>query len=183
MARSGRKRKQGVDRYPNGQPVRSQAQIEAEAKSVAVEARMRHHGLPKHQAKKADAGSLQGRLAMDGVIDEHDDDALSRFGALYRDYVRAIDGLPDPKAVSLEQRTPGMAAILEDVERSMRVISEWRGLRTVLGRNAFNALEAVVKDEDRPLNRMSFFGGLNLLREHYRLPSRASCGTREMQSG
>ncbi len=177
MARPGRKRRQDVKRYPNQQPVRSLAQIEAETKSVAVEARMRHHGLNKHQAKRPDAGSVQGRLLMDGFLDEYDDDALTRFAQLRRDYMRAIDSPPASISVGLERQDRSFEDLLEDVDQSVRVVSEWNGLRKILGIH-IDAILAVLTESSDPINRMSLRGGLAALRQHYRLPLRESYGTR-----
>lgn len=172
MARPGRKRNKGP-RQPNGQPARLQAQQEAEARSVAVEARMRHHGLNKHQAQQPDAGSVQGRLLMDGVLDDHDDDALTRFAQLRRDYMRAIDSPPASISVGLERQYRGADNLVEDVEQSIRIVSEWRGVRHMLGIH-IDAVLAVVTESSDPINRMSLRCALAALRQHYRLPLRES---------
>src|SRR5690242_7482375 len=70
MARAGRKRKHGVKRQPNGQPVRSQHSMEEDAMSVVIDARRRFYGLGKDNAKSDLAGYVIGRMALKGHFGE-----------------------------------------------------------------------------------------------------------------
>ena len=67
MTRQGRRRKPGA-RQPNGQPARNKAAEEKETMSVAIGARQTVWGLSEADAKRMEAGTVLGRLALDGVL-------------------------------------------------------------------------------------------------------------------
>lgn len=95
----GRKRKEGVERYPGGQIVREKELTEKEKAanvSVVVEARQRVFGIDPKDARSKDAGSAVGRLLLGGVLATEKQakdfaEAAEHFRLARQNYETAID--------------------------------------------------------------------------------------------
>jgi hypothetical protein len=106
--RAGRKRKQGVTRYRDGQI--ATAEREREVVSVAVEARKRHHGATDANARHAEWGDSLGILLKTGQIDERQRAAGDHWIRVYMRY-RRLKGLgsPNPKIAAYAAMIAGMS--------------------------------------------------------------------------
>jgi hypothetical protein len=92
-SRAGRKRKTGIKRQPNGQPYRPPV----DEREVAVDARMRQHGLSKDEATQVLAGYAIGRMALYG-----------HFGAHYQPAIDAVDAYVNAVADYMRIKHPQM---------------------------------------------------------------------------
>ena len=93
----GRKRKPGK-RYPCGKLTKQQ--LEMDAMSTAIEARMRLFGVTSKQAKDERLGTALGRLAFRELISEKQYQAGIAFGELYHRH-QTLMGLPSPSPRSV----------------------------------------------------------------------------------
>jgi len=87
-AKRGRPMIEGVAREPSGRISRA-----APADVVALDARRRHLGLTKEQAKDQKAGSFIGYLNLIGHVDglsDHQYEAATNYNGLHNAYLRAI---------------------------------------------------------------------------------------------
>lgn len=87
---AGRPRKQGVDRYPNGEI--KNHEIEREAMSVAKDARLR-----MYKTDSPFAAYTLGRIFLDGAITETQREAGDTYAAMMARYYRLV-GIPFPSA-------------------------------------------------------------------------------------
>lgn len=94
-SKAGRPRKEGP-REANGQRVRSYVKAESERSAVetAIEARKRVFGMTEAQAKDPDAGSVIGRMRMEGRLSRDQLDAAQRFIEVTNGWQRSIDSKP-----------------------------------------------------------------------------------------
>lgn len=126
----GRKRKPG-NREPNGKPSRriadKQAQRtleEQDAMHVVKSARQRVHGVNVADSGTELAGSVCGRLLLQGLITRPQMDAALAFADTYGTYARVM-GLPrQPKAVAMGLPTSGSGRD-ESPEQYARAKARW----------------------------------------------------------
>ena len=89
--KAGRSREFQVARHPCGQVVRrAPEEREDEIVSIAVKARMQHHGVPADRARDPLMGAALGRHFRSGVITEEQHAAGIRFGIVADAYARAM---------------------------------------------------------------------------------------------
>ena len=86
MAKRGRPKKQGVIREPNGRAARS----EDPPSKLAIEARMKHHGLTIEDAMDQKAGDFIGRLLMAKEIKHRQYRGLEEGRRVVQNYRKAI---------------------------------------------------------------------------------------------
>lgn len=140
--RKGRKRKL-VIRYPSGRPKqRSSAAREADASSVALEARRRVFGLSETDAKHLQAVDMLGRLRLRDEISETQHAAGQRYAEKRAEYHKTMLAKPVPSAGDL-QRQPGFDAS-DGSEESYRL---W--CKRVAA--DFDAMRIALRETDEPL--------------------------------
>lgn len=108
MGKGGRKRRAGK-REPSGKLSRRVVDKQARrtideqsAMQVAKEARQRVFGISEADSATELAGSIVGRLLLQGAISREHFDAAVAFQATYAGFLRAIDAPPSsPKAISI----------------------------------------------------------------------------------
>ena len=93
-AKTGRPRKEGVDRFECGKI--KPAETQKETMSVAIEARERHHG-QKIDVGSPFAGYVLGRIFLDGKITEDQRKAGDEYAETIARYHRLV-GIPFPSA-------------------------------------------------------------------------------------
>lgn len=148
--KGGKPRLQGIERQPNGQPSRKRsvrahldAMTEKEAKSVVIEARHRHTGLPEELLDlgsgdgKPNAGTVHGLMCLRSELTDDQWEDAEHFIGLRTAWLRAIDapGRPiepvDDKGVSdpvryaewcalTRERWANMLACLQEASTAQR---------------------------------------------------------------
>lgn len=187
--RGGRKRKAGK-REPNGKLSRRKDERQArrsidEQANMAVgkEARVRVHGVPAEHAGTDLAGTVCGRLVLQGSISPDHHEAAKAFAATYARYQRAIGSPRQPKAVEIGAATGGGSETDMTPEQCDKARRQWEdAVRALQEANAqhrsatiFAACDyLVLRDEYHP----HLFGdlrlGLNALARHYGLEARTA---------
>lgn len=189
MGRRGPRRKTGIKRQPNGQPLRNReedAKREAMRRdgldkeqqdtiAVAIEARQRVFGLPAPISRDQMAGSAVGRYCLQGIITRTQYDAAVLYLADCEAYSHAIGTPGIPRAVDLnriggkdnhENVTKARAAMV----RYDAMVKAVRAKQTEIGNmgNLFGALDTVIR---RDVQLEHLIGdlriGLNALARHY----------------
>jgi len=158
MGRAGRKRKMG-EREGNGRI--SRALYHEDERKVALDARRRVFGLTKKQAEHELAGTLVGRLALQGYLCPGDAEQIKRgermaqtaveFANLYREYQTVLQGPSEPRTVALERSPVGYPQ--EDLTAYQRaIVSRWEAVYEALApyRLCFDALLDVAVHEEWP---------------------------------
>lgn len=133
MARTGRKRKAGVKREPNGRGQRPTAEAaQQDAMSVAKDYRERVLGVKPAELLNQMAGSFVGRLCMGREISVAQYDAAMTFLEDHRNNAIAIAAPRDPSGMDFN-KVQGGSLGGENVEFYRRATQRWR--------NACNAIQ------------------------------------------
>ncbi len=189
MAKAGRKRKAGK-REANGKLSRRVVDKQARrsideqsAMSVGKEARQRVHGVSAADSGTELAGSVCGRLLLQGSINRQQMDAAIAHQEAYAAFHRAIDAPAQPRAVNIGAATGGSGRDLSP-EQCAKAKKRWKDAKAVLvdldtaqrgAATTYAAIDYIVLQE-RFLPHM--FGdlrlGLNALARHYGLMARAA---------
>ncbi len=184
----GRKRKSGkreasgkLSRRKDDKQVRRSID-EQSAMQVAKEARQRVFGVSPQDSATELAGSVCGRLLLQGSINREQMDAAVAFQETYAAYQRAMDSPPPPRAVNIGGFSSGTPREIS-TEQSIKAKAHWKAACTALSRaneeHRSTALYAacqyvVLRDEFLP----HLFGdlrlALNALSRHYGLLARAA---------
>lgn len=184
MGKAGRKRKAGK-REPNGKLSRRTGDKQARrtideqaAMTVAKEARQRVHGVSAEDSGTELAGTICGRLLLQGSISREHMDAAVAFQQTYAQYQRAVDSPRPPKAVQIGAASGGQVREVSP-EQAAIAIANWRNAKAVLvnvdiegrGTSLANAACDYIVLQERFLPHL--FGdlrlGLNALARHYGL--------------
>lgn len=188
MSRGGRKRKQGK-REPSGKLSRRTAERQARrttdeqsAMQVAKEARQRVFGVRVADSGTELAGTICGRLLLQGSINRAQLDAATALQETYAAYQRAVDSPPPPRAVNIGGFSSGSASEMSP-ERAAKAKADWENACRALSRaneeHRTTALYAaclyvVLREQFLP----HLFGdlrlALNALARHYGLLARAA---------
>lgn len=174
-----------LSRDPEERKARELAAIDAEAwdaMHVAIQARVRVHGVPLERAKGQNAGSFVGRLRDEQQLSDAQLDAAQTYLAERSAYRRAIAAPPEMDAVDLN-RVKGRASG-ENVGRTQAAVARYeatlkavQAAQNALGNTVtlFAALDMCVV-RDLPLRHMvgDLRLVLNALAKHYGLGARAA---------
>lgn len=181
MAKRGRKRRQNVEREPNGRVSRKEQA--KQVKETVVEARMRQYDLKEDAAVLDLAGYSLGRLALRREVSETELEAGNRFALDAARYFR-LAGIPFPSPRSASIGGAGGRSVYEpDRETVQGAANRWMGLQGCIaiyerpgaaGRPVLEALMNVcVRDLDTsswPPHMMQFLHkGLRALVDFYGL--------------
>ncbi len=182
----GRKRKAGK-REPNGKLSRRKDEKQArrtidEQASMAVgkEARERVLGVKAEHAGTELAGSVCGRLLLQGSISPEHMDAAKAFQETYATYQRVMDSPRPPKAVEIGGSTGGTAREITP-EQADRAKERWTEACLCLARvnqehrtaSIYAACDYIVlRDQYLPHMFGDLRLGLNALARHYGLVAR-----------
>lgn len=184
MGKAGRKRKAGK-REPSGKLSRRVGDKQARrtideqaAMQVGKEARQRVLGVSAADSGTELAGTICGRLLLQGSISREHMDAALAFQQTYAQFQRAMDSPRQPKAVQIGAATGGEAHDMSPAQAKV-AIANWKNAKDVLHNVdieargtclAYAACDYIVL-QDRFLPHM--FGdlrlGLNALARHYGL--------------
>lgn len=186
MGKPGRKRRTGK-REPNGKLSRRVVDKQARrsideqaAMHVGKEARERVHGVRSEDSGTELAGTVCGRLLLQGSINRQQLDAATELQSAYAAYQRAIDAPPLPRAVNIGGAS-GSAPEMSTAQCA-KAIGRWKAAKAVLvgldianrGASVVNAAVDYIVLQDKYLPHM--FGdlqlGLNALARHYGLMAR-----------
>lgn len=128
--RGGRPRIVDAERWPSGR-----IKYDRDVTKVAIDARMRHYGVTRVQAKSADFASMAGLLHYQKRITERQRDAAHHIAKAFNEYCYCLD-IPPPnvKAINYEMRKGAPREVSPN--RQKRAIQEWALICNVVRRAA-----------------------------------------------
>jgi len=183
----GRKRKTGK-REPNGKLSRRTSERQARrtvdeqaAMHVAKEARQRVFGISVEASGTELAGTVCGRLLLQGSLTQQQMDAAKAFADTYAGYQRAMDSPRPPKAVEIGGAT-GRGSLLDvSPEQAKLARKRWdAAVRVLVEANMYHRAATLYAAADYLVLRDEMHGhmvgdlrlALNALARHYGLVAR-----------
>lgn len=145
---------------------------------VAKEARQRVFGLSAEQSATERAGTVCGRLALQGTITTRQLEASKAYASTYAAYQRAMNSPRPPKAVEIGAATGRGESLDVTVEEKWRAINAWdRARRALVEANGFHRHASLIAACDYLVLRDEMHGhmigdlrlALNVLVRHYGL--------------
>lgn len=145
---------------------------------VAKEARQRVFGVSAADSAGKDAGTVCGRLFLQGTITYRQLQAAEAFSRTHAAYQRAIDSPRPPKAVEIGAATGRGESMDVTVEEKWRAINAWdRARRALVEANGFHRHASLIAACDYLVLRDEMHGhmigdlrlALNVLVRHYGL--------------
>ena len=135
-------------------------------RSVAVNARIRHHGLTLDQARHERASTALGRAFLAGKIDDTLYRAGEEYKRLHTAYMRAINA-PDGFAVS-DCGDGGSETSEAYVEWAIKAVGHWSAIQaSLVDDGAFQSVvteSLVIEDRDQPPTHIGYaIAGLRFL--------------------
>ena len=175
--RTGRPREFQVARHPCGQVVRrAPEEREDDIVSIAVKARMQHHGVPADRARDPLMGDALGRHFRSGVITEEQHEAGRRFAIVRDAFERAMLVKRQRSGGDFDSRGGHDGSEGDEpeyVEWFARATGDYRNARsTLLAADplALMVVEAVcMEDRDMPTSAGELRVGLNALARMWRI--------------
>ena len=157
MAKKKRNRRtkrelEGVEREPNGQPVRSRTPRKRDdPRKVAIWARIRHFGVRPIDADQPEAGDAVGRAYLAGKLQKYHLEAAIEYRKIHITAMSAIQA-PDPLAKK-DGLTPNPEVSEEYAVWAVKALGRWKPIRDRLRDIGVETavFRCVIEDQDAEL--------------------------------